>query len=395
MSVNINNDLKSEIEDLQKQLTESIEHDNNNKNNHFDYYKIKEKYCISSFEENIDLDLNDNLVASKDLIEKENGIETIYNDNDNKDFNLYFNNYIKRLEYEEMKKEKKKKKKKEEETVKFITCRHLDNSFKVYNVTKSILKKDYKPMSYICEDFVSSCCTISYNKFIVGLKNGKLLQFTIEKEEELNKSKKDSNIRIKFNKEIKAHKGEINMIEIDKRLGVIMTAGSDNFLYIRKIYDFELLIPIKLKEKYIITLAKISPLNLLYILCFNKKKRQSCIRGYTLNGVFFAKSNYEFYDTLDFTKNGNIITFVNKSRIKILSSYSLKERHKYITTDKKKLKEFNTKINKLQGSSWIKFDFFSEKNYLEANTKIITYTNMEGNYNSIKTLDLSNFSYFD
>ena len=31
MSVNINNDLKSEIEDLQKQLTESIEHDNNNK----------------------------------------------------------------------------------------------------------------------------------------------------------------------------------------------------------------------------------------------------------------------------------------------------------------------------------------------------------------------------
>ena len=366
---------------------------NNNKNNNFYYYKIKEKYCLSSFEENIDLELNDNLVTSKDLME--NGIETIYNDNDNNDFNLYFNKHIKCLEYEEMKKEKKKKKKKEEETVKFITCRHLDNSFKVYNVTKSILKKDYKPMSYICEDFVSSCCTISYNKFIVGLKNGKLLQFTIEKEEELNKSKKDSNIRIKFNKEIKAHKGEINMIEIDKRLGVIMTAGSDNFLYIRKIYDFELLIPIKLKEKYIITLAKISPLNLLYILCFNKKKRQSCIRGYTLNGVFFAKSNYEFYDTLDFTKNGNIITFVNKSRIKILSSYSLKERHKYITTDKKKLKEFNTKINKLQGSSWIKFDFFSEKNYLEANTKIITYTNMEGNYNSIKTLDLSNFSYFD
>ena len=31
MSVNINNDFKSEIEDLQKQLTESIEHDNNNK----------------------------------------------------------------------------------------------------------------------------------------------------------------------------------------------------------------------------------------------------------------------------------------------------------------------------------------------------------------------------
>ena len=31
MSVNFNNDYKSEIEELQKQLTESIEHDNNNK----------------------------------------------------------------------------------------------------------------------------------------------------------------------------------------------------------------------------------------------------------------------------------------------------------------------------------------------------------------------------
>ena len=366
-------------------------------NNNFYYYIIKEKYCISSFEENIDIDLYDNLATSKDLKEKdkENEIEKIYNDDNNNYFNLYFTNYIKRLKYEDMKKEKKKKKKKEEEIIKFITCRHLDNSFKVYNVTKSVLKKDYKPISYICEDFVSSCCTISYNKFIIGLKNGKLLQFTIEKDEELNKSKKDNNIRIKFDKEIKAHKGEINMIEIDKRLGVIMTAGSDNFLYIRKIYDFELLIPIKLKEKYIITLAKISPLNLLYILCFNKKKGQSCIRGYTLNGVFFAKSNYEFYDTLDFTKNGNIITFANKFGIKVLSPHNLKEKHKYATSDKKKLKEFNTKINKLHDSSWIKFDFFSKKNYLEPNTKIITYTNMEGKFNSIKTLDMSNFSYFE
>ena len=31
MSVNINNDLKSEVEDLQKQLTDSIEQDNNNR----------------------------------------------------------------------------------------------------------------------------------------------------------------------------------------------------------------------------------------------------------------------------------------------------------------------------------------------------------------------------
>ena len=98
---------------------------------------------------------------------------------------------------------------------------------------------------------------------------------------------------------------------------------------------------------------------------------------------------------MDFTKNGNIITFANKFGIKVLSPHNLKEKHKYATSDKKKLKEFNTKINKLHDSSWIKFDFFSKKNYLEPNTKIITYTNMEGKFNSIKTLDMSNFSYFD
>ena len=42
MSVNFNNDYKSEIEDLQKQLTESIEHDNNNK------LKIKDLEIVNS-----------------------------------------------------------------------------------------------------------------------------------------------------------------------------------------------------------------------------------------------------------------------------------------------------------------------------------------------------------
>ena len=362
------------------------------------YYIIKEKYCISSFEDKIDFDSFVHSVSFKDLKEneKEKEKEFLYNDNNN-DFNLYYNFYIKKLKYEIMKKDQKKKKKKEEEIIKFITCRHLDNSFKVYFISKSNFKKEYKPMSFICEDFVSSCCTISYNKFIVGLKNGKLLKFSIEKDqEELSRTKKENiNIKIKLNMEIRAHRGEINMIEIDKRLGVIITAGTDNILYIRKLYDLELLIPIKFKKKFLITSAKISPLNLLYVLCFNKNKGKSYIRGYTLNGVFFAKSYYAFFDTIDFTRNGSIITFVNKSRLKILNSYNLKEKHKFKTADQKILNEFNSKIVKLHGSSWMKFDFFSKKNYVETNTKFITYTNLDGKINTIKTLDLSDFSYFD
>ena len=339
------------------------------------YYIINQKYCISLFEE--EYELYNIKISSKDIKENEN----FYNNN--KDYHLYYYDYIKRLEYENKKNEKKGKKKKEE-SFKFITCRHIDNSFKLYNLPKSNIKKDYKPISFICEDFVSSCCTISYNKFIIGLKNGKLIEYKIEDIEEESKRKED--IKLELNKQIKDHKDDINLIEIDKRLGIIITAGNDNILNIRKIYDFELLIQIKIKEKYIITLAKISPLNYLYILCFNKKKEKSQIFGYTLNGIFFAKSSYELYDTLDFTKNGNIVTWLNKSEIKVLNAYNLEE--------KEQRREIHKQLNKLNESSWIKFDYFSNKNYLETNTKIITYTNVESKNNVIKTLDISNIDYF-
>ena len=51
-----------------------------------------------------------------------------------------------------------------------------------------------------------------------------------------------------------------------------------------------------------------------------KKKNKSVIFGYTLNGLLFAKSKYGYYDSIDFTKNGNIISFrtVSKNDIKDL-----------------------------------------------------------------------------
>ena len=127
----------------------------------------------------------------------------------------------------------------------------------------------------------------------------------------------------------------------------------------------------------------------IYILCFNKKNEKSCILGYTLNGLYFAKSDYAFHDTLDFTKNGNIITFVDKTRLILLNPHDLKEKKNFGVDDEKKLREFNYKINKIYNSTWINFDFFSKNN--ETNTKIITYVKKENKNNVIKTLDLSNF----
>ena len=220
------------------------------------------------------------------------------------------------------------------------------------------------------------------------------MKFSIENEEDIKKGK----IILKLNKQIKVHDGEITMIEINRRLGLIITGGKDNYIYIRKLYDFELLTPIKLKEKYIISTAKISPLNFLYILVFNKNHNNFCFLGYTLNGIYFAKSSYNYYEDIDFTKDGNIVTWMNREKIRVLFGYNLTFREKfknYKPRDEKKTKEFKKKLELLKGTSWIKFEYFSNKNNLEVNTKIITYINKDNNITSIKTLDVSDFNYFD
>ena len=390
------------------------------------YYIFKQKYCFSSFDEKNEFNFNylnmpkesENrlkLFSSKELgkftfsfgnasntKEKENNSNTInYSDFNDNDYISYYNIYLNQLKYEDITKESKKLKKlsKEEEYFRFITCGHIDNTFKIYNLPKnnSSFKKDsYKPISFVCEDFVSSCCAISHNKFLIGLKNGKLIQWSIEERE--NANNKSKNIVVKYNKQIQAHNNKINVIEINHRLGIIITAGSDNYVFIRKIYDLELLIPIKFKPKYIITMVKVSPMNFLYIICFNKENKKSRIFGYTLNGLNFAKSSYNYYDTLDFTKSGNIVTWVHKKEIQILFGDNL---NKMNTNEKDKEKEndsiqFNINQKKLYGATWFKFSYFFRKNEQIPNVKIITYTNTEKNKGKvINTLDVSKINYFD
>ena len=393
----------------------------------YSYYILKQKYSIASFEEKMDYNKlislsetskdNENHINNNNTIIKENSKDKIKEKENSKtkekinktistqfslnnmninpeytseisdnNYNLYTTNYIMKLKYQKLKLEKKSK----DYLFKFITCRHIDNSFKIYFIPlNKSLKKDIKPLSYICESFVSCVNIISYNKFIIGLKNGKIMIFSLLISKN-NNSNTNSDIKIFLNKQIKGHQGNITFIEINERLGLILSGGDDNYIFIRKVYDMELLIPIKFKKKYIITTAKISPMNFLYVICFNIIKKKSVIFGYTLNGIRFAKSKYEYYDTLDFTKNGNIVTWINKRNIVVLYGDSLNKN----TIHKKDEKRFKEIKNKIVNASWIKFDYFDKK-YLEVNTRIITYTTIENNNNVIKTCDVSDISYFD
>ena len=196
-------------------------------------------------------------------------------------------------------------------------------------------------------------------------------------------------IKVNYEKIIQAHKGSINVIEVDFRLGIIITCGEDNYIQIRKLYDFELLTPIKIKDKYIINLAKISPMNLLYVMCLNKINNHSIIYGYSLSGFQFAKSEYGYYSNIDFTKTGNIVSLLNRMDIAILNGSNLKRIK--IKANEPNYKEFIRTQKKVDGSLWMQFDYFTRKN-TNTKCKIISY--IAKNY-SFNTINVDNILCFD
>ena len=146
-------------------------------------------------------------------------------------------------------------------------------------------------------------------------------------------------------------------------------------------------------------MAKISPLNFLYVQCFNKKINNSIIFGYTLNGLYFAKSKYNLYDSLDFTKNGNIVTFVNKYELEVLNGYDL-NKIKYKNLDNKANKKMSIIKEKLKSSSWATFNYLFRRNEIDQKiVKCITFSHFNSEkkriYNLIEFADVSNFKMFD
>ena len=189
-------------------------------------------------------------------------------------------------------------------------------------------------------------------------------------------------ITIKISKYIQAHKGKINSIDIDKKLGIVITTGDDNYIFIRKIFDFELLLPIKIKNKFIILMTKVSPYNFLYILCFNKLNKKNIIFGYTLSGIRFAKSDYGIYDNISIIEDGNIMTNLNKKEMIILSGSDLTRLN---LLDNNNFSDF---LNKTKTIGWSQYDCFYRMDDEEMR-KIVTYLNQEKERYFIRTQSLS------
>ena len=114
------------------------------------------------------------------------------------------------------------------------------------------------------------------------------------------------------------------------------------------------------------SLIKISDLNCIYVLLYDFDKNNTFIRGYTLNGLFFAQSeNNEkekvYYNNININYNGNLIVgLYNKNIIIKLNSYDLKIRS---------IKNLMDKNNNRKGTKWIEIDLIN-------NCYIVLYDNV-------------------
>ena len=109
----------------------------------------------------------------------------------------------------------------------------------------------------------------------------------------------------------------------------MITAGDDNYIYIRNAYNFELLSLMKVDEGFKIISCKVSDCNLLYVFCSNysSEEQNNFIIGYTLNGVEFARSKERYYTSIVILENGNVVAGEMKERVVyIFNGYNLTDK---------------------------------------------------------------------
>ncbi len=159
-------------------------------------------------------------------------------------------------------------------------------------------------------------------------------------------------------------------------------------IFIRKTYDFELLTVIDLTYLYgnreivkeiniFPTLIKVSELNCIYVMIYNYNTKKSFIRGYNLNGLFFAQTEEDEYMNICFTKNCSLlVSYYNKDQFYILNSYDL-QKGKF----ELKISEFTENIiNNIQKKKeekkenlliWMDYNYRNQELTLLFNDKII------------------------
>jgi len=238
--------------------------------------KLVNNLCISNIKKL-------NLIYSniKDIIFKKNNIESEFNDSDNKSkfFNQY---YYKRLIFDV------------EDCKFFFIGGYLDNSYKIY------FNSNEKSMNLsIITNSLITCMKYktNTNMFFTGHMNGRIIKWKYIYSEK----GKELDIKISKISSIISHRSPVSLIETHDKLHLLISASNkDGIVFIRKMFDYELLSIIKFnnsnknimninidKEYILITYN--------YIKIINKNIQK--IITYSVNGIKLSKNkifNEEF-----------------------------------------------------------------------------------------------------
>ena len=197
-----------------------------------------------------------------------------------------------------------------------ISVNHIDSSIRFYNCVKK------ESIRFLVAEYACSICKLADNEFITGHKCGKVMHW------KFNDDNNTNNIKMKLKRSVYAHRGEVVIIKYHSDLNVIITAGNDNCVYIRKNHDLELLCEIKVNDVNLrIRDLKYTNLNMLYVLCCDKyTTKDNVVIGFTFNGIEFARSKRGCYKNMTVTRDGNVIVNdISSKRVKILKGGELDE----------------------------------------------------------------------
>ena len=197
-----------------------------------------------------------------------------------------------------------------------ISVNHIDSSIRFYNCVKK------ESIRFLVAEYACSICKLTDNEFITGHKYGKLMHW------KFNDDNNTNTIKMKLKRSVYAHRTEVVIIKYHSDLNVIITAGNDNCVYIRKNHDLELLCEIKVNDVNLkIRDLKYTNLNMLYVLCCDKDTiKDNVVIGFTFNGIEFARSKRGGYKNMNVTRDGNVIVNdVSNKRVNILKGGELDE----------------------------------------------------------------------
>ena len=297
-----------------------------------------------------------------------NSYNNIENEDDNNNKLFFIQYYCKRLIFDI------------EECKFFFIGGYLDNSYKIYYKNKE--KSLY--MNIITDSLIT--CMKYKNKsniFFTGHINGRIIKWKFI----IKEKQKESKITILKVSSLLAHKAEVSIIEIHNNLDLLISASDkDGIIFIRKIYDYELLNVIKYNNLN----KEIMDINFdkeYLVITYNYKRklnnRIQKIITYSVNGIKLSKNKIinQSYDTNNNIENTLLPIFINKNNDDIfmfsINCFSLikitfKNKVDLFPIDENILANIN-KGESFEEAYKKKGEFISKFKYLLKNNMVISY----------------------